>query len=84
MNIKTPSQLYLEGHAGNHVLMRLKGDQIVNHTLNSRLERESAWAAKSSTVCISQQFLDENIQKLFQNLMQQIKENVVATIILFF
>jgi hypothetical protein len=62
LNIKTPSQLYLEGHAGNHTLMRLKGDQIVNHTLDSRLERESAWTSKSSTIVICQQILDENIQ----------------------
>ena len=62
LGIKTPSQLYLEGHAGNYTLMRLKGDTIVNHTLNSRLERESNWTGKSSTVNICEQFLDQNVQ----------------------
>ena len=60
LNIKAPSQLYIEGHAGNYTLMRLKGDPIVNHALNSRLERESNWTTKSSTIC--QQILDQNIQ----------------------
>ena len=50
LNIKTPSQLYKEGHAGNYTLMRIKGDDIVNHTLDSRLERESSWTNKSSTI----------------------------------
>ena len=60
LNIKAPSQLYIEGHAGNYTLMRLKGDPIVNHALNIRLERESNWTTKSSTIC--QQILDQNIQ----------------------
>ena len=41
LRVKAPSQLYIEGHAGNYTLMRIKGDPIVNHTLDSRLELES-------------------------------------------
>ena len=62
MGLKTPSQLYLEGHAGNYASMRLKGDKIVNHTLNSRLERESVWTGKSSTITLCDQILTQNIQ----------------------
>ena len=62
LNVKTPSQLYMEGHAGNYTLMRIKGDQIVNHTLDSRLERESSWTNKSSTIVQCQQLLEQNIE----------------------
>ena len=62
LNVKTPSQLYLEGHAGNYTMMRIKGDRIVNHTLDSRLERESNWTNKSSTIVSCQQILELNIQ----------------------
>ena len=62
LGLKTPSQLYLEAHAGNYVMMRLKGDQTVNHTLDSRLERESEWISKSSTITFCDQMLNQNIQ----------------------
>ena len=61
LKVKAPSQLYMEGHAGNYTLMRIKGDPIVNHTLDSRLERESCWTNKSSTIVKCQQLLDMNI-----------------------
>ena len=49
LGIKDPSQMYMEAHASNHASMRTKGDQIVNHALNSRLEREERWTRKFST-----------------------------------
>ena len=42
--------------------MRLKGDTTVNHTLNSRLERESAWTSKYSTINFCDQILNKNVQ----------------------
>ena len=62
LSVKTPSQLYMEGHAGNYTLMRIKGDKTVNHTLDSRLERESSWTQKSSTIVQCQQLLEKNIE----------------------
>ena len=62
LSVKTPSQLYMEGHAGNYTLMRIKGDEIVNHTLDSRLERESSWTQKSSTIVQCHRLLEQNIQ----------------------
>ena len=62
LGVKTPSQLYSEGHAGNYAMMRLKGDQTVNLTLDSRLERESAWINKSSTISFCDELLNQNIQ----------------------
>ena len=62
LSVKTPSQLYMEGHAGNYTLMRIKGDQTVNHALDSRLERESSWTQKSSTIVQCHQILEKNIE----------------------
>jgi hypothetical protein len=50
LGVKMPSQVYLEAHAGNYAMVRLKGDPIVNHAVDSRLERESEWTKKHSTV----------------------------------
>ena len=50
LGLKTPSQIYKEGHAGNYALMRFKGDKLVNHALDSRLEREQQWSRKFSTI----------------------------------
>ena len=49
LNMKTPSQLYKEAHAGNYAMIRTKGDIIVNHALDSRVEREETWTRKHST-----------------------------------
>ena len=62
LSVKSPSQLYKEGHAGNYSLMRIKGDKIVNQALDSRLERESNWINKSSTILQCHQILEQNIQ----------------------
>ena len=61
LNIKTPSQLYLEGQAGNFTAMRIKGDSVVNHALDSRLQRESAWTTKSSTTVSCQRIMQETM-----------------------
>ena len=50
MNIKTPSQLYLEGHAGNYLCCKLKADSNVQLAIESQLSRESQWKVKSSTI----------------------------------
>ena len=50
MGLKTPSQLYLEGHAGNYMVCKVKADSQVNFALQSQLSRESQWVGKSSTV----------------------------------
>ena len=40
----------MEGHAGNLTTIRMKGDEIVNSTVNSQIVRENQWKKKSSTV----------------------------------
>ena len=62
LNIKTPSNLYLEAHAGSYASIRLKGDEIVNHALNTRLERESKWSKKFSTIKTVDKIFKENIE----------------------
>lgn len=62
LNIKAPSTMYTEAHAGNYTLMRMKGDKLVNHALDSRLERESEWRGKSSTIVAVDRIFSENVQ----------------------
>ena len=45
LNVKQPSALYLEGHAGNHTSMKLKGDSVVKAALDSQVTRESQCTA---------------------------------------
>ena len=61
LGLKTPSHIYKEAHAGTYVAMRLKGDKIVNHALDSRLERESEWSRKFSTVVAMDKIYKESI-----------------------
>ena len=60
---KMPSQLYKEAHAGNIAIIRSKGDSLVNHALDSRIERESSWTRKYSTVTHMQTMWQENINE---------------------
>ena len=48
LNVKKPSALYLENHAGNHTIMRLKGDSVVKAiavTAGISLTKEEGWPA---------------------------------------
>jgi hypothetical protein len=68
LSIKTPSQMYKEAHAGNYAMIRTKGDEVVNHALDSRLEREAAWTKKHSTTV--------QVHKMWQNIQEE-KESQV-------
>ena len=61
LGIKAPLQLYKEAHTGTYTMIRLKGDKIVNQALDSRLERESSWIKKSSTVTGADKIFKINI-----------------------
>ena len=50
LNVKQPSHIYHEGHTGNLILMKFKGDKTVEACIQSKLERESKWKKKSSTI----------------------------------
>ena len=63
LSIKMPSQLYKEAHAGNYALIRSKGDRLVNHAIDSRLERESTWSRKYSTVTSMHNMWQENVNE---------------------
>ena len=45
---KMTSLLYKEVHAANYAMIRSKGDELVNHDMDSRLQRESSWSKKYS------------------------------------
>lgn len=49
LNVKQPSALYEEDHAGNHTSMKLKGDIVLKAALGSQVKRESQSIRKSST-----------------------------------
>ena len=72
LNTKMPSQLYKEAHAGTYALIRSKGDLLVNHAVNSRLEREAGWTKKYSTVNHMHKIWQENLK---QNNIQTPPEN---------
>ena len=50
MGITSIPELYHQCHANAYASTRLKGDSTVNHALDSKLERESNWSHKGSTV----------------------------------
>ena len=62
LGAKTPSSLYKEATVNNYTLMRLKGDSTVNHILDSRLQRESTWKKKSSTIVEADKIYNTNIE----------------------
>ena len=51
LGLKPPSHVYLEGHAGNYLNMRVRGYPVVQVTLDAAVAREEVWTRKSSTIC---------------------------------
>ena len=51
LGVKPPSQVYLEGHAGNYLNMRVRGDPVVKEALDVAIDREQVWTRKYSTIC---------------------------------
>ena len=47
LKVKQPYQLYMEGHAGNIAMIRLKGDEIVNKCIDSKINSENKWIKKN-------------------------------------
>ena len=52
--------------------MKLKGDDTVNHSLDSRLERESLWKKKSSSVAEADKIFKDIVAK--QNITLPIQQ----------
>ena len=55
--------MYKEAHAGNYAMIRTKGDEVVNHALDLRLEREAAWTKKHSTTV--------QVDKMWQDIQEE-------------
>ena len=51
LGVKPPSQVYLEGHAGNYLNSVVRGDPVVKEALAVAVDREEVWSRKSSTIC---------------------------------
>ena len=58
------AQLYKEAHIGTYTMIKLNGDQLVNHGLDSRLVRESLWLRKSSTIFEADTTVQSSIEKV--------------------
>ena len=54
LNINSIETLYHTCHSLTHSDMRIKGDRIVNATLDNAIQRESEWTQKKSTVIASE------------------------------
>lgn len=59
--IKSITELYHECHTNAFVSTRQKGDSLVNQALDTKIQRESQWTHKGSTVMISQDFNDQAV-----------------------
>ena len=51
LGVKPPSQVYLEGHAGNYLNSMVRGDPVVKEAMAVAVDREEVWTRKSSTIC---------------------------------
>ena len=49
--IKRIADVYYDSHTAAHISSRMKGGDVVNQCLDSRLERERTWTSKMSAVC---------------------------------
>ena len=81
LGIKKTSQVYNEAHAGTYTMMRMKGDSVVNHALDSRLERKLGWTRKSSTIVLTNKSTTEKevlINKAKIEANKSIKEETLA------
>ena len=80
LSIRSISDLYLECHTMAHLSMRNKSDELVNHCIDSRLERERKWTRKKSvTVRCEQIFNDVNnatISKQKSSAKQQLTDSI--------
>ena len=59
LGVKPPSQLYLEGHAGNYLNSIVRGDPVVKEALAVAVNREEVWSRKSSSICESRDIFME-------------------------
>ena len=65
--IKTISQIYRESQSTAYISSKLKADTCVQNALESRLERESQWTHKRSTIV--------DCENLFQKAVEKSPEN---------
>ena len=82
LNIKQPSTMYMEGHAGNHLSMKMKGDIVVNAALQSQVSREAQWSRKSSTAAACENMIATCVENdLFLIPTQENTWNVTSSVI---
>ena len=70
LGIKPPSQVYLEGHAGNYVNSVVRGDPVVKEALVVAVEREEVWSRKYSTICESRNIFMKPVKNVLYLLLK--------------
>ena len=56
LGMKASSFLYKKAHEGVYTMIRMKGDEVVNHALDSSLKRKYRWTRVLSTICEVRKF----------------------------
>ena len=77
LDIPSVTSVYNEAHFTTHVDVRLKSDGIVNHALDSRIERESQYTRKQSITFSAEETYQQSLR---QNTVQgEIPEFVASS-----
>ena len=81
--IKRIADVYYESHTAAHISSRMKGGEVVNQCLDSRLEREKKWSSKKSVVCKSEDIFQQVSQsnesiKACQNAAKKVSTDEIS------
>ena len=86
LDIMSIPHVYSLSHSLAHSRTRLQGDAKVNHALDCKIQRESQWFKKKSTVCSAQgeynSARSEHVYSPEENLPAKVKETIKKNIAL--
>ncbi len=74
--IKTVKELYVETHAIAFASTTIKGNSLVNHDLDSKIDRENTWSHKQSDVILSTVIFEEVVRSNPSSSLEQAKQEV--------
>ena len=67
LNITSISDLYREAHCLNYANIKLKGDDLVNHALDNKVEREEKFQRKKSVYVEARKTFQERVEENTEN-----------------
>ena len=77
---KSITELYFECHTNAFVSTRQKGDTLVNQALDTKIERESQWTHKGSTVMVAQSYYEQSVLSTNAEAIDNIKTKTKSMI----